>query len=446
MFGTDGIRGVANRDLSPELAMALGRAAARVLGRSQWVVGRDTRRSGPLLTAALSAGLASEGAGVTDLGTVPTPAAAFWSARLRWPAAMVSASHNPFSDNGIKLFGPGGRKLSDETESAIEAELRASDGGGRHPEDNERPVGEGIGAIDVAPDPLGPYVDHIVATLGGRRLEGLRLVVDCANGAATVVAPRVLSLLGAGVELCSSEPDGTNINAECGSTHPELLQRTVVATGADVGLAFDGDADRVLAVDHTGEVVDGDHVIAICAADRQARGLLVGDGVVITVMANLGLRRALDALGIRAVETPVGDRYVLEALEREDLVLGGEQSGHIVFRDIATTGDGLLTAVQLLDVVRRSGLRLASLASQAMTRFPQALLNVRASHRDRLETATEVWEAVARAETELGRSGRVVLRSSGTEPLVRVMVEAATQETAQNLAERLARVVATALD
>ena len=433
-FGTDGVRGLANRELTPELVVALGRAAARVLGtEAGFLVGRDTRVSGPLLQAALAAGLASEGASVVDLGVLPTPGVAFASARRSAPAAVISASHNPFPDNGIKLFAAGGRKLADEVEDTLEAELAGVLGDG---DTGRRPTGAGVGRLatdDAVPD---DYVEHLVALLDGHPLDGLRVVLDCAHGAAWEVAPRVVAGLGAAVEVIGNDPDGTNINDGCGSTHPEALQRAVVAAGADAGLAFDGDADRVLAVDHRGHLVDGDQVLALCAVDLRRRGLLRGDTVVVTVMANLGFRQAMAAEGVAVHETAVGDRYVLEALEGGGWSLGGEQSGHVIFRDLATTGDGILTGVQLLHLVRRAGRPLAELAAAAMTRLPQVLRNVRVPVRNP-EVGALVQPAVAAAEAELGDRGRVLVRPSGTEPLVRVMVEAADEEVAQAMAQRL---------
>lgn len=432
-FGTDGVRGVANVELTPEIALQLGRAAVRVLGGRRWGVGRDTRRSGPMLEAAFAAGVASEGADVVSLGVAPTPEVAWWSVAERQPAAMISASHNPFADNGIKVFSAGGLKLPDELERQLEKELDTSDGApsGRS--------GEAVGAFEQVSGHAG-YGAAVAASLDGRRLDGLHVVVDCANGAASVVAPRVLRELGAQVDVLHCAPDGTNINRDCGSTAPGGLQERVVAAGADAGVAFDGDADRVLLVDGRGELVDGDQIIAIVARDRAARGELRGNTVVATVMANLGFRRAMVDAGIGVVETPVGDRHVLEALEAGGYVLGGEQSGHVIFRDLATTGDGLLTAAQVLDVIARSGQPLAELAAQAMTRLPQLLRNVRVAERDP-KLLDRMAADIAAVEAELGDDGRVLVRLSGTEPLVRVMVEATTEDAA---ADAVARLVAAA--
>jgi phosphoglucosamine mutase len=449
-FGTDGVRGVANAELTPELALALGRAAARVLGGERFAVGRDTRRSGPLLEAALAAGLAAEGADVVLLGVVPTPAVAWWSATEGAPAAMVSASHNPFPDNGIKLFAAGGRKLTDEVEERLEAEMHrllgagdTSDAGsGTGAANGERavPTGAAVGRVLPSPGSHGGYAAAVTATLEGRRLGGLTAVVDCANGSASVVAPGVLRELGADVHVLHADPDGVNINAGCGSTHTDDLARTVVERGADLGVAFDGDADRVLLVDGKGGLVDGDQIIALCAIDRHRRGVLAGDSVVVTVMSNLGFRQAMERNGIAVVETAVGDRYVLEALEERGLALGGEQSGHVIFRDLATTGDGLLTAVQALDVIVRSGRPLADLAAEAMTRLPQVLRSVRVARRDP-ELVERLGHAVAEVENRLGGHGRVLVRPSGTEPLVRVMAEAPTEADAEAAVAELVHAV-----
>ena len=469
-FGTDGVRGVANTELTPELALALGRAAVRVLGGDRFAVGRDTRRSGPLLEAALAAGLAAEGVDVTLLGVVPTPEVAWWSVTEGAPAAMVSASHNPFADNGIKLFSAGGRKLSDAVEDQLELELQrivgaiasssssssssgssgsssssSSSGsslGRSGATDGERPVptGVGVGRIESAAQAHDGYAAAVVASIEGRRLDGLSAVVDCANGSASVVAPRVLRDLGVEVEVLHAAPDGTNINDGCGSTHPGALARTVVSRGADLGIAFDGDADRVLLVDAAGELVDGDQIIALCAIDRHQRGTLTDDSVVVTVMTNLGFRLAMEQRGIHVVETKVGDRYVLEALEAGGLSLGGEQSGHVIFPGLATTGDGLLTAVQALDVVVRAGRPLADLAAGAMTRLPQVLRNVRVARRDPA-IVDRLADDIAAVEKRLGDHGRVLVRTSGTEPLVRVMAEAPTAAEAEAAVDELVRAV-----
>jgi phosphoglucosamine mutase len=430
-FGTDGVRGVANTELTPEYVMRLARVAARLLG-DRWALGADTRRSGPLIQAAFAAGLAAEGARVELLGVVPTPAVAYVAEHEAMAGAMVSASHNPFQDNGIKLFAPGGLKLPDDVERRIEEAMEA---GGQVPASTLS--GSAIGTIIDAGDRRAEYLGHLAGSLDGRRLDGLRVVLDTANGAASSLAPEVFRSLGADVTVLHDRPDGCNINEGCGAMHPEQLQRTVLATGAEVGLAFDGDADRLIAVDERGELVDGDHVMAICALDLRSRGRLRDDTVVVTVMTNLGFRQAMEHHGVSVVETAVGDRYVLAALDAGRLSLGGEQSGHVIFRDLATTGDGLLTGLQLLDVLRRRGQGLAATAASSMTRLPQVLVNVRVK-----AAAADVADAmageIAAAEQALAGSGRVLVRPSGTEPLLRVMVEAPTAEEASAVAETLA--------
>jgi phosphoglucosamine mutase len=438
-FGTDGVRGVANVELSPELVLALGRAAARILPAATFVVGRDTRRSGPMLQAALSAGLAGEGADVIDVGVLPTPAIAWLSATRDVPGAVISASHNPFADNGIKLFARGGAKLSVEEEAAIEEAFeRILDPSVRQP---RSPEGHGVGRITTEPAAADAYVAHLVSVLGGRRLDGLRLVLDCANGAASSVGSRVYEELGAEVVCIGTEPDGANINAGCGSTHTDTLAGAVVEHGADLGLALDGDADRLLAVDAGGTVASGDELLALFALDLAERGQLAGNTVVVTVMTNLGFRVAMEERGIAVKETPVGDRHVLAALDTDGLALGGEQSGHIIFRRLATTGDGLLTGLVLADLVVRSGRPLAELLDGLVARVPQVLLNVPVADTGLLAGAEAVWSAVAEEQDQLGASGRVLLRPSGTESLVRVMVEAAGDGVAEEVALRLGTLV-----
>jgi phosphoglucosamine mutase len=442
-FGTDGVRGVANEELTAELALALGRATARVLPTPAFVVGRDTRRSGPLLQAALSAGLATEGADVIDLGVLPTPGVAT-VARLRaMPGAMVSASHNPFADNGIKLFSLLGTKLAVEVEAEVERELASVLADPERPP--RRPTGHGVGRMSDDDGAADLYRDTLRAALDGRTIDGLRVVVDCANGAASDFAPGVLRDLGADVTVLHATPDGSNINEKCGSTNPEELARTVVETGAELGLALDGDADRVIAVDHSGAIVDGDVLLALFALDLSQRGRLAGNTVVVTVMTNLGFRLAMEGRNISVRETDVGDRHVLAALDADGLALGGEQSGHIIFRSLSTTGDGLLTGLALADLMRRSGRSLADLADGLVERVPQVLVNVPIPQPERLADCAEVWEAVAQAEAELGHEGRVLLRASGTEPLVRVMVEARREADANAVAAQLTGVVEAAL-
>ncbi|HVW31014.1 MAG TPA: phosphoglucosamine mutase [Acidimicrobiia bacterium] len=447
-FGTDGVRGLANAALTPELALALGRAAARVLGAgAPFVVARDTRRSGPMLEAAVAAGLASEGADVELAGVLPTPGAAHASHVRGCPAAVISASHNPFPDNGIKFFAAGGRKLGDAAEAGIEAELEgllAEPAGAGPPGGRSRPEGGAVGVVRPAPAARDAYVEHLAGVLGDRRLDGLRIVVDCGHGAASPVAGDVFAAVGAKAEIRNAEPDGTNINAGCGSTHPDRLRAEVVDRGAAAGLAFDGDADRLVAVDERGGLVDGDHILAIAALDLQARGVLHHDTVVATVMANLAFHQAMAANGIRVEITPVGDRSVLEAMEAGGFVLGGEQSGHIIFGDLATTGDGLLSGLVLLDVLARSGRPLSELAS-VVRKLPQVLRNVRVADRAGLPGAARFWAEVTAVEAELGAGGRVLVRPSGTEPLVRIMVEAPTEDAALAHADRLATALLGAL-
>lgn len=438
-FGTDGVRGVANDELTPELVLALGRAAARVLGIDRpYVVGRDTRISGPLLQSALTAGLASEGATVVDLGVVPTPCVAGAAVDRDCMGAVVSASHNPFQDNGIKFLSRGGEKLTDAIEEKLEAELSAVLASAAK---GERPVAHDVGAVSEDHiESVRLYERQLLSTIEGRDLTGLSVVLDCAHGASFAIAPEVFAAAGAKVTVLNDAPDGININADCGSTHPEGLQVAVVREGADLGLAFDGDADRVLAVDAAGNMIDGDHILAICALDRKERGLLKGDTLVVTVLANLGLKIAMDAHGVSVAETDVGDRYILEAMADRGWTLGGEQSGHIVFRDLATTGDGQLTGLQVMDVMARTGKSLAELAS-VMTRLPQVMINVRNVNCPGLDEAKAVWDAVEVESEALGETGRVLLRRSGTEPVIRVMVEALTEAGANEVALRIAALV-----
>lgn len=440
-FGTDGVRGVANTELTPELALALGRASARVLAGDRVVIGRDTRRSGPLLEAALAAGFASEGVDVIHLGVVPTPLVAHASVQLDVPGAMISASHNPFGDNGIKLFASGGRKLADDVETQLEEVLATLLDGS---DDGPRPAGAEVGAVDAGPaiaDRLhASYRQSVLGAIDDRSLAGISVVLDCAHGAASTVAPALLATTGAEITVVHAEPDGTNINAEAGSTAPELLARAVLDVGADCGLALDGDADRLVAVDRAGSVVDGDHLLAVLAIDRRGRGRLPHDTVVATVMSNLGFRQGMARHGITVVDTKVGDRYVLEALARTGAVLGGEQSGHIIQTDVATTGDGLLSAISVLDVMARTGRSLDELAADAMVSLPQVLVNVRLAER-RPGLVEDLAGDIAAAEERLGDDGRVLVRPSGTEPLIRVMVEAPTAEQARAEADALADAV-----
>jgi phosphoglucosamine mutase len=458
-FGTDGVRGLANVELTPELVLSLGRAAARVLASPpgedrRFIVGRDTRRSGPMLQAALSAGLASDGVDVTDVGVLATPAIAYVAAEKGVPAAVISASHNPYWDNGVKFFSAGGAKLPDAVEDALEAELEVLLSQPLAPS-VPRSAGAGpgvaaratrVGRIEADADALQRYEHHVVAALDGRRLGGLRVALDCANGAAFASAPAVFEKAGAKlVAVLAAEPNGTNINENCGSTDPGQLARAVVREGADLGLAFDGDADRVIAVDASGNVVDGDRLLALFATDLAARKLLSGGTVVVTVMTNLGFHNAMRAAGVSVETVGVGDRNVLEALDSNGWALGGEQSGHIVFRSLATTGDGVLSGLLLADLITRRGERLEDMALRALERSPQVLVNVAVADRDGLAGAGPVWAEVRKVEAELGTAGRVLLRPSGTEPLVRVMVEAPTETAAEAAAGRIVAALNAAL-
>ncbi|HEY9306487.1 MAG TPA: phosphoglucosamine mutase [Microbacterium sp.] len=444
LFGTDGVRGLANRDLTADLALGLAQAAAAVLTRGRHadelratgrrpvaVVARDPRVSGEFLIAAVAAGLASSGVDVLDAGVIPTPATAFLIDSIGADfGVMISASHNPAPDNGIKFFSFGGTKLPDEVEDRIESHLGKP---------KLAPLGDGVGRIRRFSDAEDRYVVHLLGTLPNR-LDGLHVVLDCAHGAAAGVSPETFRDAGATVTVIGADPDGMNINDGVGSTHLGLLQAAVREHGADLGIAHDGDADRCLAVDADGNVVDGDQIMAILAVSMHERGTLTDDTLVVTVMSNLGLRRAMAERGIRVIETKVGDRYVLEALAAEKLALGGEQSGHVIMTEFATTGDGVLTGLHLAAEMARTGRTLAELAS-VMTVYPQVLVNVRGVDHHGLHDDAQVAAAVTAAEAELGDTGRVLLRPSGTEPMVRVMVEAADQETAERHAAALAEVV-----
>ncbi len=433
LFGTDGIRGVANRDLTPELAMAVGRGLVATLGRGgPYLIARDTRLSGEMLEAALVAGICAGGGDVERAGILPTPAVAYLVRRLARPCGVVlSASHNPIEDNGIKVFGPDGFKLPDDVEDRIEAAAR---------EDGPRPVGAGVGRVARLDNAEDLYLENLIG-LGLRPRPGLRVAVDCAYGAAYRVAPRLWQALGAQVVPLHDTPDGGRINVACGSTHPGPLAAAVRAHDAEVGFAHDGDADRVIAVDERGEVRDGDLIMAVLAQDLAAGGRLRNGLVVATVMSNLGLEQALAAEGIRLERARVGDRYVLEMMQALGATLGGEQSGHVIFLDEATTGDGLLTALHLADVMRRSGAALSALAG-GFQRLPQVLHNVVVADRNRWESDRDVRAAIAAAEARLADRGRLLVRASGTEPLVRVMVEARDAAEAEAVASSVAQVIA----
>jgi len=439
-FGTDGIRGLANDELTATVALALGRAAAEVLDVDTFVVARDPRRSGPMLEAGLLAGICAAGVDVELLGVVPTPAVAWASANRsadgqRVAGAMISASHNPFADNGIKLFAPGGLKLTDGAEATIEAVYQ------RHLADGTSgpagPTGAAVGTASTGDAAMVVgWQEAVRDSVASGALDGLSIVLDCANGAASSVASSVYDDLGATVHVIGHEPDGVNINDGYGSTAPEALAAAVVDADADLGLAFDGDADRLIAVDETGAIVDGDRVLAILATDWSANGQLAGGAVVVTVMTNLGFHLAMRAAGIDVVSTGVGDRYVLQALDERGLSLGGEQSGHVICRELATTGDGVLTGVQFADAVVRAGQPLSKLAGEIMTSVPQVLRNVRLPARDETLVARLAADVDA-VEAELGREGRVLVRASGTEPLLRIMVEHVDPDVAELNCSRL---------
>lgn len=441
LFGTDGVRGLANKDLTAALALDLGEAAARQIGggprpdgtKPKAVIGRDTRISGEFLDHAVAAGLASSGMDVVRIGVVTTPTVAHLTATEGDVAlgVMISASHNPMPDNGIKFFGHGGYKLADAVEDRIEALLGT---------DWDRPTGAGVGEVDYDDDwAEKSYVSHLVGAVG-TSLRGLRIAVDCANGGASALGPEALREAGADVVVINASPDGRNINALSGSTHPEQIQAATVASGADFGVAYDGDADRCLAVDRTGALVDGDKIMGALAVHMRDLGTLDHDTLVVTVMSNLGLLLAMRDQGIRTVQTAVGDRYVLEAMLKDGYSLGGEQSGHVIARHHATTGDGILTSLLLARMVADTGRDLRDLTA-FVTPLPQTLVNVPGVDKARASEDAPLAQAVAAAEGQLGETGRVLLRPSGTEPLVRVMVEAATQEQADSVAAHLADVV-----
>ena len=439
LFGTDGVRGVANRDLTVDLALNLAKAAALVLGeaarnegrRPIAVIGRDPRISGEYLAAAVSAGLASSGVDVYDAGVIPTPATAFLTADFSADfGVMISASHNPAPDNGIKFFAAGGHKLADELEDKIEAAMNSA---------ALSPIGAGVGRVQRFADAEDRYIVHLLGAIPNP-LDGLKIVIDCAHGAASAISPQVFADSGAQVIVIGNDPDGLNINAGFGSTHMSALQSAVLEHNADMGFAHDGDADRCLAVDQDGQLVDGDQLMAILALSLKAKGELARNTLVATVMSNLGLRIAMREAQIDMIETKVGDRYVLEQIREGGYTLGGEQSGHIIFSRFATTGDGILTGLMIAAEVKRTGKSLKDLAAQMKT-YPQVLINVKGVDRSRVDSDQGLKDIVAEAETDLGSTGRVLLRASGTEALVRVMVEAADEGTAHSWADRIARVV-----
>jgi len=437
-FGTDGVRGVANRELTPELAYKIGRCGGYVLAgkaaRPKVVIGMDTRISGPMLEAALTAGLLSIGADVIRLGVVTTPAVAYLTRLLGADAGvMISASHNPVADNGIKFFGADGYKLSDETELEIERLIDAER------DELPRPEGGGIGMVTTDAEAKYRYLEYLKTTVK-HSFQGLRIVMDCAHGAAYELAPRIFRELGAEVIAVGAEPDGLNINDGVGSTHPEHLIAQVKAHGADLGLSYDGDADRLIAVDETGAEVDGDYILLICGEAMRKAGRLSRDTIVTTVMANIGFFKAAEALGLQTARTAVGDRYVMEEMRRGGFNLGGEQSGHVIFLDYNTTGDGILTSLQLVDTLIASGKKLSELKT-IIRKYPQVLVNVRVADKSRFKGNEAIAKAVAAAEAELGDSGRVLVRPSGTESLIRVMAEGPDEAEVAAHVERIAAVV-----
>ncbi len=438
LFGTDGVRGVANQTLTPEGAFGLGRAAGAYFkrgsdGRPRIIIGRDTRLSGEMLEAALAAGITSVGVDVARLGIIPTPGVAFLCRKMNVAAGvMISASHNPVEDNGIKFFDKNGFKLTDAVEDAIEALYR------NRLDQIERPVGTGVGRIFDEFGAARLYEDYLVSTVS-RHFGGLKIVVDCGFGAAYDLAPRVLRRLGAEVVALHDSNDGSRINVKCGSTHPETLQKEVIAKGANLGIAHDGDADRLIAVDERGQIVDGDQIIIICGLSMKQEGKLKNNKVAVTVYSNLGLIQAFKKNQVEVVVTANGDRYVLEAMEQQDLVIGGEQSGHIIFLDKNSTGDGILTALQLISVVAKSGECLSKLAAQ-MERSPQVLENVRVNHKDWDQNAA-VKESIKAAEARLHGEGRIFVRASGTEPLIRVMAEGPDETELSQIVREVAEVI-----
>lgn len=439
LFGTDGVRGVANKELTPELAFRLGRAATAFFGEESHcqpivVIGRDTRISGQMLEAALAAGICSAGGKAILAGVVPTPAVAYLTRKLNAQAGVViSASHNPYPDNGIKFFAGTGYKLPDAVEEKLEdLVLQTTD-------ELARPTAEGVGTIEYRHDLIKEYMDYAVSTVGDS-FSGLKIVVDCSNGAAFEVAPAVLKSLGAEVVVINDSPNGININKDCGSTHMAGLQQAVIKHQADIGIAHDGDADRCLAVDETGALVDGDQIMVICALELLKQNQLKDNTLVTTVMSNIGLHQAIKKAGGRLEITPVGDRYVLENMREYGYTLGGEQSGHIIFNEYSTTGDGLITALQLIWSTRKSGKKLSELAG-LMTRFPQLLVNVRVQSKEGWQDNQAIEAAIKAGEAELGESGRILVRPSGTEPLIRVMAEGPTLPQLEKLVHGIADVI-----
>ncbi len=423
-FGTDGVRGRANQELTPEFALSFGRALAGVFQPKTVIIGRDTRVSGAMLSSALASGLSSSGVSVVDLGVMPTPGVAHISAKRGVAGIVISASHNPYEDNGIKVFAPGGLKLEDEIEMQIHSLILSG---------NFNPATSEVGEIVHDATALDEYTSYLLSHCRVSESRRLKAVIDCSNGAAVSVAPGLFSTLNLDVQFIGVTPDGRNINKECGSVYPELLIETVRERQADLGIALDGDADRMLAVDSDGNLIDGDQLMAIFALDLKERFKLVGDSVVITVMTNLGFRQAMAENGIQVIETQVGDRYVLKALEEHKLVFGGEQSGHIIFRNLATTGDGLLSAVMLVELISRKRRSLGELAAQAMSKLPQSMVSMEFEDPKRINQIPGLSELISALEVSLEGTGRILVRPSGTEAKVRVMAEATTREMADKV-------------
>ncbi len=426
-FGTDGVRGRANLELTVEFALKFGQSVAKAMSGSTFVVGRDTRISGTMLQAAFSAGLASMGASVLDVGVLPSPGVGYICSRLRLPGAVISASHNPYFDNGIKVIGPSGSKLSDDTEAEIEKYVGETL--------DLSPV---VGIMNEASHLTKDYLDFLTSLPGVRRLDGMKIVLDVGHGAASTIARQVFEAYGATVVVINDTPDGTNINSKAGSTYLAGLTAVVIDEGANLGLAFDGDADRVLGVDEVGNSIDGDVIMAILAKDLMQKGQLRHNSMAVTVMSNLGLKRAMQEVGIKVFETLVGDRYVFEAMERYDIVLGGEQSGHVILRDLATTGDGMLTGLFFASALCSKQAPTSAIVKATMVRYPQVLTNVSFVGDSKVILSSPVVEsAIESAKDELGDNGRVLVRASGTEPLIRVMVEAMNNDVAQRLANNI---------
>lgn len=441
LFGTDGVRGEANSELSPELAYRLGRAATIFFGRETEarpviLIGMDTRVSGPMFEAALAAGICSAGGKAIIVGVIPTPGVAYLTKRMKAQAGIViSASHNPFHDNGIKFFGGNGYKLPDEVEDQLEELVRQIEDG----DTLFRPIEDKVGVIEARHELIDDYIAYVLTTVKDD-FRGMKIVLDCSNGASSEAMPAVLDKLGAEVVLMNARPDGVNINADCGSTHMESLQKAVLAHKADIGIAHDGDADRCLGVDERGNIIDGDRILVMCALEMMENKTLKDNTVVSTVMANIGFHQAIKQAGGKVEVTKVGDRYVLEHMLENGYTLGGEQSGHIIFKEFSTTGDGLITAVQLISAVKRSGKKASALAG-LMKSYPQLLVNVRVKSKDGWETNGEICSAIQAGTNELGENGRILVRPSGTEPLIRVMAEGPSQEQLHKICHRIVEVV-----